>query len=105
MKKFFLWFVASLFFIISGQNNKIIFAQISVSSVAEYQSGNLPDEEPRNLTSLYDQLQLEYYNDNLIIGLRYETFNSSNLEGSRMILSEFFSIFIKSVLYAGSFSR
>ena len=80
MNKFFFWFVASLFFIILMQNSKIIFAQISVSSIAEYQSGNLPNEEPRNLTSLYDQLQLEYYNDNLIIGLRYETFTASNLD-------------------------
>ena len=61
-------------------DSKILFAQISASNIVEYQLGNLPEEEPRNLTSLYDQLQLEYYKSNLLIGLRLETFNSSNLE-------------------------
>jgi len=88
MKKFYFWFAASLFFIILVQNSTIISAQISVSSIAEYQLGNLPAEDPSNLTSLYDQLQLEYYNDNLIIGLRYETFNSSNLNRKYNIFSQ-----------------
>ncbi|MBC8183883.1 hypothetical protein H8E88_22545 [candidate division KSB1 bacterium] len=71
-------FVLALFFII--QNSSLLVGQISVSNLTEYQVGNLPDTDPKNMTSLYDQLNLDYYNRDLAIGVRFESFGSSQLD-------------------------
>ena len=76
MKKYLVLILGSILIMLEPE---IVYTQITVSNFAEYQLGNLPNEEPTNLTSLYDQLRIEYYKDNIIIGLRYEAFNSSNL--------------------------
>ena len=51
-------------------NKKIIFlvlifirgasSQLSVSNLFEYQLGNLPDTDPSNLTTHYDQVNISY---------------------------------------------
>ena len=52
-------------------------AQISVSSLTEYQLGNLPNFKPGDLATLFNQLTLEYRQSPLTVGLRLENFQSS----------------------------
>lgn len=54
-----------------------VIAQVLVSNLAEYQVGNLPEAEPANLTTFYNQLNLDYFRNNLIVGMRFESFQSS----------------------------
>ncbi len=59
-----------------------VFGQLSVSNIFEYQLGNLPNEEPTNLTTHFDQLNLSYrYNDILLMG-RFEHFQNSDYGAS-----------------------
>jgi hypothetical protein len=51
-----------------------LHAQISGYNIAEFQLGNLPYTEPSDLTTLYDQLQVSYQDNNIRAGIRYETF-------------------------------
>ncbi|MFQ6093719.1 MAG: DUF6029 family protein [bacterium] len=57
-----------------------VSGQLAVSNLGEYQLGNLPYTDPRNLTTLYDQLNVDYYYQNLLLGLRLETFRASELD-------------------------
>jgi len=57
-------------------------AQISVSSLSEYQLGNLPNTEPGDLSTLFNQLTLEYRQSPLTVGLRLENFQASVEERS-----------------------
>jgi hypothetical protein len=58
----------------------MLSGQIAVTNLTEYQVGNLPDTNPKNMTSLYDQLNIDYYNQNLTVGIRFESFASSQLD-------------------------
>ncbi len=53
-------------------------AQLSISNRIEYQLGNIPDTEPDNRTTLYDQLNVHYFSDNYELGFRAETFSVRN---------------------------
>ncbi len=55
-------------------------AQLAVSNLMEYQLGNLPDTDPNNYTTSFDQLQLDYYHDDIVIGLRFESFTSPDTD-------------------------
>ena len=72
-------FALHIIFILLLHNNSSLIGQISVSNLAEYQIGNLPDSKPTNLTSMYDQLNLDYFYQNMNIGIRFESFASSQL--------------------------
>ena len=52
-------------------------AQLRLSTLSELQMGNLPDGEPADLKTAYHQLTLDYALDHFQIGLRGETFGSS----------------------------
>lgn len=54
--------------------NTFSIAQISGSLQSSYQLGNLPDEKPADRTNLYNQLNLQYYQKNITIGLRIENY-------------------------------
>lgn len=56
--------------------------QISVSNLMEYQFGNLPATNPDNLSTLYDQLKVEYQTNQFRVGLRPELFRSRGKEQS-----------------------
>ncbi len=75
----YIFYVLFLFSIIA-LNPKIVLSQVSVSNLAEYQVGNLPNTEPKNLSSFYNQLQVSYQNSNLNFGLRLESFQASALD-------------------------
>lgn len=64
------------------------FGQLSVSNLAEYQLGNLPHTEPDNLSTLYDQFNLLYWQDELTVGLRLEHFQSTKIDRSYDVLSQ-----------------
>lgn len=53
---------------------------MAVSNLAEYQLGNLPHTDPPTLTTLYDQLNVDYYYQNILLGLRLESFRASELD-------------------------
>ena len=55
----------------------ILSAQVAVSNLAEYQVGNLPNAEPGDLSTLFNQLTLEYRQSPITVGLRLENFQSS----------------------------
>ncbi len=65
-----------------------LFAQLSITNLAEYQLGNLPNTEPENLSTLYDQLNLQYWHDQISVGLRVESFQSTNSDRSYNVLSQ-----------------
>ena len=55
-----------------------LFGQLSVSNLFDYQLGNLPGQEPSNLTTHFDQLTMSYrYNDFLLHG-RFEHFQNAD---------------------------
>ncbi|MBU8920482.1 MAG: hypothetical protein KOO63_01360 [Bacteroidales bacterium] len=49
-------------------------AQVSVSNLLEYRLGNLPDTEPSNLTTFYDQLDIYYRTGGLTGHVKLEQF-------------------------------
>ncbi len=55
-----------------------ILAQLSVSNILEYQLGNLPNEEPTSLSTLYDQINLSYRYDMIRLFTKIETFQSAD---------------------------
>lgn len=63
-----------LFFILI--QNFFANGQVSVSNLAEYQVGNQPDTDPKNLTSLYNQTNLSFRSNDFTIGLRLENFQA-----------------------------
>ncbi len=52
-------------------------AQLQLSSLNELQIGNLPGEEPNDLRTLYYQLNFGYALNDVRVGIRAETFGSS----------------------------
>lgn len=54
-----------------------IYGQFSGNNLAEFQYGNLPGEEPGNLSSLYNQLNLSYRQKNLLLKTKIESFYPS----------------------------
>ena len=73
LKKYILFFSAITFIIPSKSRS-----QLSVSNLLQYQLGNLPNEEPSNRTVLYNQLNMQFYYQNIHIGGRMEYFHSAN---------------------------
>jgi len=53
------------------------YAQLAGTNLAEFQYGNLPGVEPKNLSSLYDQLNLSYRQKNLFFKSKIENFYPS----------------------------
>ncbi len=68
------------------------FAQISGSNSLEYQIGNLPDVSPANRSSLYNQLNLFYRQDNLLAGTKIELYKTADQQNS---YSEFSQKFLR----------
>ena len=54
------------------------FSQLSISNQLQYQLGNMPDVKPANRTALFDQLNINYYFQNIQIGGRLEFFQIAN---------------------------
>ena len=54
-----------------------LHAQLRLSTLTEFQFGNLPDGEPSDLKTSYHQLSLDYALEGFQIGLRGEGFFSS----------------------------
>ncbi len=79
-----------LFILIISIFSAELYAQLSVSIFSEYQLGNLPSFRPSNLTTLYNQVNLEHRQDNTTIGLRYEEFQSGLEERSYKHFSQRF---------------
>ena len=55
---------------------KSLTAQLSISNLLEYQLGNLPDTEPGNLSTLYDQLNISYNYEFITISTKFEQFQT-----------------------------
>ena len=54
-----------LLLLVLGSNKS--FGQLSGNNLAEFQFGNIPGVEPSNLSSLYDQLNLSYRQNNILL--------------------------------------
>ncbi|MEJ2544113.1 MAG: DUF6029 family protein [Calditrichaceae bacterium] len=54
------------------------YAQLSGSNQLQYQLGNLPDAKPSDRSALYNQLNLNYYHQNIQIGGRLEFFMTAD---------------------------
>lgn len=78
MGKFFKIFL--IIIVVAFQSNSLVRGQVSVSNLSEYQVGNLPNNDPKNLTSFYNQLQVSYRTSHLNLGLRLESFQASALD-------------------------
>ena len=53
---------------------KKLDAQLSGYNISEFQVGNLPNTEPSDLSTLYDQLKVSYQKNGIRAGIRFETF-------------------------------
>jgi hypothetical protein len=53
---------------------KKLDAQLSGYNISEFQLGNLPNTEPSDLSTLYDQLKVSYQKNGIRAGIRFETF-------------------------------
>ncbi len=60
--------------IIHGQ----ILGQFSVNNILEYQLGNLPNQEPTNLSTLYDQINISYRQEFFKLYTKIETFQTAD---------------------------
>ena len=72
----------SLFLIIIGfalflLKPETVQAQLAGTNLSEFQLGNLPGEEPKSLSSLYNQLNLTYRQKNLLVKTKIEGFYPS----------------------------
>lgn len=56
------------------------YSQISVSNLLQYQLGNQPTEQPSDRTALYNQLNMQFYYQNIHIGGRIEYFHLADRE-------------------------
>ncbi|KAA3610561.1 MAG: hypothetical protein DWQ05_21305 [Calditrichaeota bacterium] len=65
-----------------------VFGQISINNLAEYQVGNLPDTAPGNLTTLYDNFDLLYRQDNITAAFKFERFQHADPEKNYSELSQ-----------------
>ena len=66
-----------------------VYGQLTGNNLFEYQMGNLPYSDPRDLSAHYDQLNLAYRYKGLRATLRYEHFLSQNEGSSYANLSQF----------------
>lgn len=55
-----------------------LYAQLTGNNMMEYQLGNIPDVEPAGLSTLYDQLNLQYRQGGLKAAIRLEQFYSTD---------------------------
>lgn len=55
-----------------------VSGQVSGNNMMEYQLGNIPDVEPEDLSTLYDQLNLQYKYKGLKTSIRLEQFYSTD---------------------------
>ena len=55
-----------------------VLGQISGNNLMEYQFGNIPDTDPSDLSSLYDQLNIQYRQKSLKASIRLEQFYSTD---------------------------
>lgn len=75
-------------YILTGHSK--LAAQLSGNNMMEYQLGNIPDIEPEDLSTLYDQLNLQYRYKGLKASLRLEQFFSTDsLDRDYLQLSQF----------------
>jgi len=76
--------------LILGLFSQTLLGQVSVSNIAEYQLGNLPELSPKDLSSMYEQLNLQYRHKRLSLFAKTELFQPSIDEGkSYARLSQF----------------
>lgn len=68
-------FVGVVFLMLLYSNRS--YAQLSGTNLAEFQYGNIPGVEPKNLSSLFDQLNLSFRQKGLLLKSRIETFYPS----------------------------
>lgn len=68
------FFLILLFACIASQ----VFGQLSGNNLMEYQFGNIPATKPADLSTLYDQLNLQYRQKNLKASIRLEQFYSTD---------------------------
>lgn len=61
-----------------GWASRQAYGQISASSLMEYQLGNLPDQKPDNLSTVFTKLDLSYRHNDLTLGVRGEQFQSTD---------------------------
>ena len=78
-----LLFISLLFY---GAN---AISQLSGNNHMEFQLGNLPGSDPRDLTTHYNQLNLQYRYRSLTAGIRYEHFYSQNTASSYNRLTQY----------------
>lgn len=67
---------------------KVALAQLSGSNTFEFQYGNLPYEDNRDLTASYDQLNLYYDHNNFSLYGRVEHFLSPYRERNYLQLTQ-----------------
>ncbi|NJM15470.1 MAG: hypothetical protein HC896_08935 [Bacteroidales bacterium] len=60
-------------------------AQVSGYGLSEYQYGNLPGERPKDLSTLYNQLNISYKQGNVRLAGRFETFHSMAFTDSNYV--------------------
>lgn len=65
----FVFFIGALFIQVNS-----LYAQISGNTLTEYQLGNIPDAEPADRGTLYNQINLLYQQDNFKARVRFENF-------------------------------
>jgi len=84
--------VAISFFLIiisSFMINKTATAQLTGNNLFEYQYGNIPDIEPEDMSTHYDQLNLTYRHQNMKVSGKFEYFYSPLAERSYADLTQF----------------
>lgn len=88
-------------------SNNVLHGQLSGNNLLEFQLGNLPGSDPADLTTHYDQLNLQYRYKSVKASLRYEQFFSQQDGRSYNQLSQFTLQYRKSGLdlKVGSFSE
>lgn len=75
MKRIWVWLFMSLIIFTAAVGPQQAKAQLSFSNRLEYQIGNLPEVQPGNRTTLFDQLNLSWSGRAFTAGARIETFN------------------------------
>ncbi len=75
--------IVLIFFMIKG-----VSGQLSLSNILEFQLGNLPLEQPSNLTTHYDQLNIAYRYSDFIFALKLEHFQNPNPDQSYTHLAQ-----------------
>lgn len=77
-------------------------AQISGYNIAEFQLGNLPFADPSDLSTLFDQLNVNYQKDNIRAGIRFQSFlGTGDQETEYQDLSRYYFQYKKNKLELG----